>query len=444
MKICFVCLYAYPLFKPSIGTAFGGSEVRAWLLATGLARNPSHHVSIVVFDHGQPGMERIGAVSVYPHSLHRPSPPGTSPWPAVWKYLVQVPRFPFVSIRHFEPAMLIELPVGLARGLLRRAGNALRRRFRPSLWLGPYEIVRARTRVYEQIDADVYCALGVGEFTAEVAAYCAAFRKKFVLLANSDENFSRDYFPGSSATNSDGSRGDACYRVVMAADSLVTQTDAQRELLRSRFGRDSVTIRNPVELAAPRPAGASGIRNDKIALWIGRADRVKQPEALLALARGLPDVRFVMVMNPSVPEIADQIARQLPANVQLLERLEYGEADRLIARAFVLINTSAFEGFPNTFLQAGKHGVPILSLNVDPDGFITGHGCGFVASGNVELLAQRLRALRDDRDTWNTCSANVRRYVEMNHGLDGRLRDLDALLARAVEAGAQSPGAGNP
>lgn len=434
MKICFVCLYAYPLFKPSIGTAFGGSEVRAWLLATGLARNPAHDVSVVVFDHGQPRMERIGAVSVYPHSFHRPTAPRNSRWPTVWKYLVRLPRFPFVAIQRIEPAILLELPVALARGLLRRAGNALRRLAKPSLWFGPYEIVRGRTRVYERIDADVYCVMGVGEFTAEVAAYCAAFGKKLVLLANSDENFSDGYFPGSSATNSDGSRGDACYRVVMAADFIVTQTDSQRELLRSRFGRDSITIRNPVDLSAPRRADAPEIQNDRIALWLGRADRIKQPDALLALARMLPDIRFVMVMNCSDPEIFEQVVQQTPGNVRLFERLEYREAERLFARALALVNTSTFEGFPNTFLQAAKHGVPLLSLNVDPDGFITAHRCGLVASGNIAALAQGLRTLRDERDTWRTCSANARRYVEMNHDLDASVRELDALLARAVEA----------
>jgi glycosyltransferase involved in cell wall biosynthesis len=422
MKICFICLYAYALFKPSAGTRFGGSEVRAWLLATGLARNPSHQVSFVVFDHGQPREERIGAVSVYPHSYYRTGARRAKQWPGVSKYIVRSPRFPYLSIRRIEPAILIELPVALARWVARNIGSALGRRPAPPLRPGHYEAGRDETRVYERIDADAYCVFGVGDLAAQVAAYCSAFGKKLILLANSDENFLPEYAP---------SHTDLYREVIAAADVVVTQNGLQRELLRNRFGRDSITIRNPVELAAPLRADASR-HGHGAALWIGRSEEVKQPHILVALARALPHIRFLMVMNRLDPILFDRIASEKPGNVELLEWAGYREVDGLFAGAFALINTSILEGFPNTFLQAGKHGVPILSLNVDPDGFIAGHRCGFVASGDVGVLAQKVRMLRDEPDTWRTCSENVRRYTETYHGLDGRIGEFDALLARAV------------
>ena len=92
----------------------------------------------------------------------------------------------------------------------------------------------------------------------------------------------------------------------------------------------------------------------------------------------MADLPFVMVMNRSVPKVWESVVQQLPANVRLLEKIPFSESDKLFEGALVLLNTSEFEGFPNTFLQAGKYGVPVLSLSVDPDEFITQTGCGLV------------------------------------------------------------------
>ena len=73
-----------------------------------------------------------------------------------------------------------------------------------------------------------------------------------------------------------------------------------------------------------------------------------------------------MLMNRSDENIFKEVECAKSLNLEIIEWLPYRKAEALIAGAFALVNTSCFEGFPNTFLQAGKFGVPILSFEVDP------------------------------------------------------------------------------
>jgi hypothetical protein len=55
----------------------------------------------------------------------------------------------------------------------------------------------------------------------------------------------------------------------------------------------------------------------------------------------------------------------------------------------IFINTSEYEGFPNTFLQAWSRGIPVISY-FDPDNIIEKNNLGFVINSEEEL-AKRLK-----------------------------------------------------
>ena len=95
----------------------------------------------------------------------------------------------------------------------------------------------------------------------------------------------------------------------------------------------------------------------------------KRPELLLELARRLPQRRFVMIGGAGsggllaprgyFERIRDQAAA-LP-NVEFKGFLPFEQADAWFDHARVFVNTSRFEGMPNTFLQAWARGVPTLA-----------------------------------------------------------------------------------
>ena len=403
-RICFALLYAYPLFNPTLSHIFGGSEVRAWLFGVGLSKFTDNKISFIVLNHGQPQVEHYGLIKVYRHSHYRAS-------------------------SSFEGRLM-----GRLEGLLYR----FRHPSMFSLRINHYGVNPTKVIIYDKVDADLYCTFGVSNFSAELAAFCRRQRKRFALFLSNDDDLSLDYHPDSERKNAYGSIGSLCYYTIMHADLIVTQTRRQSELLEKRFGRTSVTVLSPIELT-PMEKIDAGLANERhTVLWIGKSDRIKQPEILLELAKISPDVSFIMVLNRSDPEIHAEILRRKPKNLRIIENVDFRDVENLFEEAFLFVNTSRFEGFPNTFLQAGKCGVPILSLQVDPDGFIENHQCGIVAKGDTAGLMDGLRRIKSDPDLWQNCSENIKRYIFNYHELKSKVIQLNQILSEFLRHGAEN------
>jgi glycosyltransferase involved in cell wall biosynthesis len=447
-RVAFVNLYSYSLFNPATRYVFGGSEVRCWLLGNGLSELPDFDVSFVVFDHGQ-GRERYGRVTLHPHSFYRGERSGDRRgvafrtrgeryWAELPSIARRAPGFPGVELLDRSPRALCKLAYGLGYARATAALDAARRLVRPPVDAGGVAVEHKRVAVYRRVGADVYCVFGVSDLSAELAAFCRARGKRLVVFLASDLDVSADYVRGNEHRNQYGATGHGGWFTLHAADVIVAQTTTQARMLRERHGRDAVVIGNPInldELTEPTRPFGDRVDGQRHALWIGKSDRVKQPEVLLDLAVRCPEVRFFAVMNKSDPVLYDAVVARRPPNVELVEHVPIREVEALFAGAFAFINTSMFEGFPNTYLQAGKYGVPILSLGVDPDGFVRRYRCGVVTDGDVGALAVAVRELRALPSLAAEYSANVRQYVREHHDLHGRIADVRTLLRALCETG---------
>lgn len=112
--------------------------------------------------------------------------------------------------------------------------------------------------------------------------------------------------------------------------------------------------------------------------YVARWDRRKRPEILVALAKSFPNVRFVIAGASRDPQYDRKIRDQLAAfpNVELLGFINQFETEKLsevFSQSWILVNTAAREGLPNSFIEACAHRCAVLS-SVDPDGFATQFG----------------------------------------------------------------------
>lgn len=430
LRVCFVAPAAYPLFDAAVQRPIGGMETRSVLFARELAKRPGLDVHFLVTDFGQPAVQRIDGVTVRIDPTERrfheycQSLAARQQWHArqVRECLPRSARFPWFRIARLRPSVVWHMAAVAAWMIRFRYFPPERYRFDRVGLTDPRD-------VFGEIAADVCIGFGTSHVTAQMVASCKKFGQTSVLFLASDLNLSEQYRPGSMEKDPEGEVAGVCYYALTEADYILVQTEYQKRLLKERFGREGVVIRNPVQMDDAWDGRDDRQRRDCV-LWVGRADRhCKQPHLCVELARRFPQWPFVMVMNRRHADVFEEIQRSLPPNVQLIERLRAEEMPALYRRARVFVNTSSFEGCPNALLQAGKYGAPVASLVVDPDGMIAQHGCGLMAGGDFERLADMVQALWHDARLSMDVAERMISYLYSHHELGGRAAELELFLS---------------
>jgi len=169
---------------------------------------------------------------------------------------------------------------------------------------------------------------------------------------------------------------------------------------------------------AHRLAGLSEQTRDSI-IWVGRSVEVKRPELFLQLAEQFPQEKFIMICQRATgDENYENLVNQADKikNLRFIQRVPFNEIDGYFRRSKIFVNTSEAEGFPNTFIQACIAGTPILSLNVNPDGFLDEFHCGIYADDKWQKLIDSLASLLEN-ERYIELGRNARKYVEEKHDI---------------------------
>jgi len=418
--ICIVSPNSYSLFNSRYNFLHGGAELRSWLLGNRLSVEPDYNITFIVLDHGQKTEEMYNNVRVVAHSYHRG--PSINKNPNIWdinlKYSGKAIRNSFNRNKSkvmkeidsfFDKKPFLQQ---IKRGFswLNTSGSSINQ--------GEHYICPQAWEVYSAVDADIYCIFGNTNLSYEVAMFCKTYNKKFILFSASDIDFSEKYRIDTKEKDRYGTLCNLCYYTIDSADLIVCQTQYQKEILHDNFNKEGFVISNPISLTNYVEIPS----NRPFALWIGKSDYTKQPQVVLEIARACPDIPFLIIMNPSNPDLHKEICRNKSSNITIIEHVPYSEIESYFAKSFIFINTSQFEGFPNTFLQAGKYCVPIFSLQVDPDNFIEKYNCGIVGKGDLSKLINGLKNLHNEE--WKIYSHNIHDYVVKNHNLDVQIKRL--------------------
>lgn len=298
--LCFLAPHLWPVLSAAPGLeVVGGAEVQQCVLARVFAAN-GYRVSVITMDYGQPDRTVIDGITVH---------------------------------KTFAP----------------RAGAPLLRFLHPrltSVW-----------RKLREVDADITYCRSASIWLWLATEYGRRYGRRTVYAGASDKDFTADI--GGQLRYA---RDRWLYRRgLRAADAIVAQNPAQVASLRETHGREALLIPSCYALPGKRLA-----QDQACVLWVGAITETKRPELLLELAARLPHRRFVMIGGPRPGDGRDffeRVRAQAAAipNVEFKGFLPLAQAEPWFDRARVFVNTSRYEGMPNTFLQAWARGVPTVA-----------------------------------------------------------------------------------
>jgi glycosyltransferase involved in cell wall biosynthesis len=369
VHLCFIAVNIYPVLVPGSGLPFvGGAEVQQCVQMRALQR-AGYRVSVLVKDDGQADVVDSGGIQVYkiPRDTHR----GVR------------------GLRFFYPRM----------------SDVIKQ-----LW---------------RLEPDIVFVQAAGEQVAAAALYARLAGKRFVFAGASDPDFARGPLPGMPPQHT------FMYRQgLRAAHAVIAQNMVQMQMLKAHFGIHGELIQNGYDEEGPQPGMPSGH-----VLWAATVKPLKRPDLFVELARRLPHLRFVMVGGAGMTPDAQaylrgihQSARRLP-NLTVVGHVPYDQVAQWFDGAAVCVNTSDYEGFPNTFMQAWLRGTPTVSF-VRPESApgVT----GTLACQGLQDMADHIQHLCTDASAWARASRACSEHFQTYHTLDRAVQRYQAVFANVL------------
>jgi glycosyltransferase involved in cell wall biosynthesis len=117
-------------------------------------------------------------------------------------------------------------------------------------------------------------------------------------------------------------------------------------------------------------------------------------------------------------------------NVEFVGYLSREQVSLFLLKASALLNTSHYEGFSNTYLEAFSTGTPVIApTNADPDNIITKNRLGIAVKNNSDF-PDVIQSLYDNLEKSNTMSKRCREYVYKNHNPEILAKKLTDIIAK--------------
>jgi len=367
-SVCFIDFFAYSLFNSKSNIVFGGAQIQLYLLAKELAKDKKLNISFLTDNRQSTRQETFNNIKVY-QFLRSPKIKGI-----YGRFLNLLYMIPPISYLVFFIRLFIQL---------------------------------------KKINADIYFQRAASAETGLIAIIAKILRKKFIFMVAHQNDINGQF------VKQNDFRGKLYLLGLKLADKIICQTKQQQSQLDKRVKPKSFVV--PSGYPIKKRPTVSKTKKQTI-LWVARAETWKNPELFINLAKKFPQEKFTMICPPAEnnPNYFNIIKKQSAKvkNLTFIKQVPFNKINSYFQKAKVFISTSLSEGFPNTFIQAGKNMTPIISFKVNPDKIITKHQLGFCARGKEDLLLAALKKILTNQKLWLKFSINAYKYTLNYHNIE--------------------------
>jgi len=215
---------------------------------------------------------------------------------------------------------------------------------------------------------------------------------------------------------------------VRQADGLYAAAHVVAERAKIRYGLQVQPALLPTPIIVPDQVQKSA---EPSVCFVARIDRRKRPELFFELAKSFPQVQFTALGKGRDQKWEKELYGKytnLP-NLKIMgfiNQFNSAEHASILASSWVMVNTAAREGLPNSMLEAAANRCAILS-SVNPDGFSSNFGY----FAEKDDFAHGLEWLLED-NRWQALGEKgcdyVRKYYEFEQTIQQHLDIYKQLL----------------
>ncbi len=260
-----------------------------------------------------------------------------------------------------------------------------------------------------KINADIYFTKGAGFLPFQLTLFCILFRKKCVLKTSHKRNIDLSL------------RTQPYHRfyqwALRKAHAVIVQNTEDIEIIQKNYHIHALKIPNYQPIPHTQEIRIWNLRNH--ILWVGRLTQIKHPELFLEIAKYYHKERFLLIGSIVEEKIYQELkqATKSISNLTIITNVAHSEIDKYYKTAKLFISTSEGEGFPNTFIEALKWGVPIASLSVDPDTFLEKERVGFSGKNDFFSFREKIGHILERKDFLSHISHRANQYAQREFGM---------------------------
>jgi glycosyltransferase involved in cell wall biosynthesis len=212
-------------------------------------------------------------------------------------------------------------------------------------------------------------------------------------------------------------------------DVILCQNSYQYDNLKIKFPKKPLRIiHNP--FLKTYDTNVSSFKERRYVAWLGIFQKQKNLPLLYEIAKQIPESNFKIAGMPgkNIDSDTHNALKKLKklSNIEFVGYLSRKQVPSFLSNAIALLNTSHYEGFSNTYLEAFSVGTPVIApLNADPDHVIEKNRLGFAVKNNSDFPVV-IQSVFENKERFIGISKQCQEYVYKNH-------DPNILAKRLVE-----------